>query len=89
MLVELGPGYSAVDALPSVLADIGRFIVTPYATSYRVIGNTGIVCMSSGQQAKKWEKTSDCFTRTMLVYVNESSNWKLLSWYSSDIPLKK
>ena len=89
MIVELRPSYSAADVLPSVLADLGRFIAIPYAVTYRVIGNTGVVGISNSLQAKKWEKTSDRFTRSTLVYVNVSGNWRLLSWHSSDVPLKK
>jgi len=89
MLVQLRAGYGPADALPSVLADLGRFDIIPYDTGYRVIGNTGVVCMSTNLQAKKWEKAQDRFIRATYVYVNVNGNWKLLSWHGSDVPLKK
>lgn len=88
-IVELNSNYTAADALPSVLADIGRFNTVNFSATYRVIGNTGVVCMTNSMQAKKWEKTGDRFTRSTYVYINVNGRWSLLSWHTSDIPLKK
>ena len=87
-IAELSAGYTAADALPSVLADIGRFNAVTYSATYRVIGDTGVVCMANNMQAKKWEKAGDRFTRSTYVYVSVNGSWRLLSWHTSDIPLK-
>ncbi len=89
MLVQLRSDYRAADALPAVLADLGRFAIVAYDTSYRAIGNTGVVCMATNMQANRGEKAKDRFIRSTYVYVNADGNWRLLSWHSSDIPLKK
>jgi hypothetical protein len=81
--------YSAADALPSVVADIAKFVAVPTDTVYRVVGQTGIVCMTTAMQAKKGEKQSSRFLRGSYVYIAEGGNWRLLSWHGSDTPLMK
>ena len=88
-IVELRPDYGAAEALPSVLADIGRFSAVVYDASYRIVGDTGIVCMANSLQPKKWEKVKARSIRSTYVYINADGNWKLLSWHTSDIPLNK
>lgn len=87
--VELRADYGAADALPSVIEDISQFNGYTFDVSYRVVGNTGIVCMANILEAKKWSKAKDRHTRSTYVYVNVGGNWKLLSWHTSSIPLNK
>ena len=87
--VELSAGYGAAQALPSVVEDLGQFNQIAYDVNYRVIGDTGIVCMASILDAKKGSKAKDRYTRSTLVYVDMNGNWRLLSWHTSDIPLNK
>jgi len=86
---QLGSGSSAADVLPAVLADLGRFAAVPTQTIYRVVGQTGIVAMTSQLQAQKGSKEQDRYSRGTYVYVVEGGNWKLLSWHGSDSPLVK
>jgi hypothetical protein len=89
MLVQLSGTYGAAEALPTVLADLGRFSIVPYDATYRVIGNTAVVCMSTNMQAGKSEKVKDRYLRSTYVYIRADGNWKLLSWHTSDTPLKQ
>jgi hypothetical protein len=81
--------YSAADALPSVVADIAKFVAVPTDTVYRVVGQVGIVCMTTAMQSKKGEKQSSRFLRGTYVYIAEGGNWRLLSWHGSDTPAMK
>ncbi|MEJ2109752.1 MAG: nuclear transport factor 2 family protein [Acidobacteriota bacterium] len=87
-LVELGPNYGASEALPSIVKDLSDFDAVNYNTVYRAMGDTGIVCMTNSFQAKKWSKAKDYYTRSTYVYVIVNGNWKLLSWHTSNTPLK-
>jgi hypothetical protein len=89
-LVELTINYRPADALPSVLADLGQFVIVPHDITYRVVGSTAIVTMSTSMQAaKKGERIKDRSIRSTYVYALVDGNWKLLSWHSSDTPLVK
>ena len=88
-VVQLTTSYGPADALPAVIADLGQFIVVPHDTSYRIVGNTGIVSMANIlAPAKKGERIKERSTRSTYVYTSVDGNWKLLSWHTSDTPLK-
>ena len=93
MIVELGASFGPGEALTPVLADLSRFTSTPTATTYRVVGDTGIACMTAtkalnrDEKAKKGEPTL-AYLRLTYVYVRVGDAWKLLSWHSSQTPLK-
>jgi len=89
MLVELRAGFGPADALPPVIADISRSVATTYATTYRVVGDTGIVCMTSNRVPKPGEKQVAGYYRSTYVYIWSGQGWKLLSWHSSETPLKR
>lgn len=89
MLVELRPDFGPAQALPPVIADLSRFIATPYSATYRVIDDTGVVCMTTSRVPKKGEKQPVGYYRLTYVYVQSEGNWKLLSWHSSETPLKR
>jgi hypothetical protein len=89
VVAQLGREYGAKDAVPAVLADLARFEMVPYDAVYRVVGNTGVVCLANNFQAKKGEKAQDRYIRNTMVYAFVGGNWRLLSWHSSDTPLKK
>lgn len=86
---QLGAGYGAGDALPAVLADLGRFQSIPTQTVYRVVGQVGVVAMTAQLQAQKGSDQQDRFSRATYVYIVDGANWKLLSWHGSDTPQKK
>ena len=88
-LVELRAGYGPAEALAAVIKDLSLFNQSDLETAYRVVGNTGIICISRGLAAKKWSKTDDLYLRSTFVYVNTAGNWRLISWHTSDSPLKK
>jgi hypothetical protein len=88
-VVQLSREYSATDALPAVLDDLGRFTAFAPATVYRVFGNTGIVCMSATLTPIKGDKKLTRYLRSTWVYININGNWKLASWHSSEVPLAK
>lgn len=86
--VQIRGDYTAADAVPSVIAELGRFVAIPMtSTVYRVIGQAGIVCMASALQPKKGEKQIPRYLRGTYVYVFEDGKWKLVSWHGSDTPL--
>jgi len=89
MIVQLGGRYGPKEAIPDVLADLGRFTMATYDTAYRVAGSTGVVCMAMNFQPKKGEKGPPRYIRSTWVYADVDGAWRLLSWHSSDIPLKK
>jgi hypothetical protein len=87
--VQLGPGYGAAEALPTVLTDLSQFNAVPTDTVYRVLGPVGVVLMSAHLQAPKASKKQlDRSSRATYVYISDGENWKLLSWHGSDTPLK-
>jgi hypothetical protein len=86
---EIRSGYTAADALPSVVSDLAKFVTVPTDTVYRVVGQLGIVCMTAALESKKGEKQSSRALRGTYVYISESGNWKLVSWHGSDTPPMK
>ena len=89
MIVQLGGSYGVQEAIPAVLADLGRFTMATYDAVYRVAGTAGVVCMAANFQPKKGEKGQPRYVRSTYVYAHLDGTWRLLSWHSSDIPLKK
>lgn len=88
-IVQLGGSYSPKEAVPDVLADLGRFTMATYDAVYRVSGSTGVVCMAAFFQPKKGEQGPQRYIRSTWTYADVDGTWRLLSWHSSDIPLKK
>jgi hypothetical protein len=88
VIVQLSPEYGAKEAIPAVLADLANFSISTYEI-YRVVGNTGLVCLTNTFQAKKGKKVEDRYLRLTLVYIFTGGNWRLLSWHTSDTPLNK
>ncbi|PWT85731.1 MAG: hypothetical protein C5B57_02435 [Blastocatellia bacterium] len=86
-LVQLNGTYGPAQVLPDVLADLGRFVINPYETVYRVRGSTAIVAMSTQLAGKESEKTKTQSLRSTYVYIFINGNWKLLSWHTSVPPL--
>ena len=87
--VQLRGDYSAADALPAVVDDLGRFVAVPTDTVYRVVGQVGVVCMTSAMQPKKGQDQQPRYLRGTYIYIWEGGNWKLVSWHGSDTPLVK
>ncbi len=90
--VQIRTDYTAADAIPDVIADLGRFVALPTDTVYRVVGQVGVVCMTAALQPKKSEKQKDekllpRYLRGTYVYVSDGGNWRLVSWHGSDTPL--
>lgn len=86
---EIRSEFTAADALPSVVADLGRFAAVPTRAVYRVVGQVGVVCMTSALQPKKGEKQAPRYQRGTYIFISEGGNWKILSWHGSDSPLTK
>jgi hypothetical protein len=86
--VQLGSGVSAADILPTLITDLGQFVSIPTDTSYRVIGQVGVVNLTAFLSGKKFGQP-DRYVRGTYVYASEGGNWKLVSWHGSDTPLKK
>lgn len=89
LIVRLGGSYGPEEAIPTVLADLGRFMSATYETVFRVAGTTGVVCSASNLQPKKGENVPPRFIRGTWTYAFIDGAWRLLAWHSSDIPLKK
>ena len=93
-VVQLKPTYGALELLPPLLADLSRFMLTPYEKVYRVIGDTGIVCSITratpvANDPKTKKKGSERFNRATYFYTKVEGGWKLLSWHTSEVPLRK
>jgi hypothetical protein len=93
-LVQLSMEYTAVQAGAPIIADLTRFTSTESSSAYRVVGDTGIVAMTSVRVPNKEEKKEDpklqvIHLRLTYVYVREGEAWKLLSWHTSQTPLRK
>jgi hypothetical protein len=93
MVVQLRSGYGVNEMLPPLIVDLSRFLVTPYETIYRVIGETGIVCMTINAKPiavdpKTKKKGEERYSRATYVYSKTDSGWKLISWHTSETPLK-
>jgi len=89
LLVQLGRTYGPTEALSPVIADLSRLISTNFTAEYRVVGDTGVACLTSTQVPKKGEKGKPAYRRLTYVYVRADGTWKLLSWHSSEPPLKR
>jgi SnoaL-like domain len=94
MLAEIKPEFTPAQALTPIIADLGRFTSTNSATTYRVVGDTGIVCMTSvrvpTKEAKKEDsKLQTAYYRLTYTYVRDGGNWRLLTWHTSQTPLVK
>jgi hypothetical protein len=87
--VRLGSDLSPADILATLIADLGHFTSTPTDSGYRVLGNVGIVYMTTYQERKSNERGSDRFVRGTYIYLWDNNGWKLVSWHGSDTPLKK
>lgn len=86
MLVQLRPDFGPQEALGSVVKDLARFVATPYTAEHRVVGSTGVVCITSAIRDPKGRTE---YLRVTYVYVLADGNWRLLSWHSSAVPLKR
>ena len=88
-IAQLGGAYGVHEALPSVLADLARFSMATYDVVYRVTGTTGVVCMAGRMTPRKGEKGTARYLRSTWVYAYVDGLWRLVSWHSSDVPVKK
>ena len=80
--------YGPKKAIPAC-SPTWALTVAAYDTVYRVVGSTGVVCMAMNFQPKKGEKGPPRFIRSTWMYAEVDGAWRLLSWHSSDLPLKK
>jgi hypothetical protein len=85
-LAELKPGVTITDILTPILADLSAFKLTRYDTIVRAMGDTGIVTLATIAESSK---KSDRYLRSTYVYIRTEGNWKLLTWHTSDAPVKK
>ncbi len=75
---------------PAIAADRARFADTIYNSKYLVVGNTGIVLnrMALTPRDKSDKNTALTYTRVTDVYTYSEGRWLLVSWHTSDTPLK-
>jgi len=91
--IQLKPDYGVRDFLPPFLADLSRFLVTPYESIVRVVGGTGVVCVTNtavptAPDPKTKKKGDPRFSRATYIYAKTEGRWKLVSWHTSETPLK-
>jgi hypothetical protein len=84
--VELKPGVAVGDVVPAILTDLSFFTLTQYETTIRQFGDMGLVVLTSYADSSK---KADRFLRSTYVYVMAGDAWKLLSWHTSDTPVKR
>jgi hypothetical protein len=87
--VQIRDNYTVADALPSVIAEFSRFMPFVTDTVYRVVGQVGIVCMTTVLQPKAGEKQPTRYLRGTYIYISEGGKWTLVSWHGSDTVLAK
>jgi hypothetical protein len=85
-LAELKPGVTITDIVTPILKDLSSFKLMRHDTVVRTMGDTGIVTLATIAESSK---KSDRYLRSTYVYVRTEGNWKLLSWHTSDAPVKK
>lgn len=74
---------------PYIMSDLSGFARTEMSTEYRVAGTVGIVCATIQLMPRGQEKKKPGYRRTTLIYGYSGDQWKLVSWHSSDAPLKR
>lgn len=84
-LVQLRQDYGPADVLPPVLDELAGLNAVDLATEYRVVGQVGVVCLTSDLQVPRQR---DQFIRSTYVYAYEGNGWRLLSWHNSNMPLE-
>jgi hypothetical protein len=87
-LVQLRSDYGPTQVLPAVIADLAKFSSTPIDTVFRVVGEVGIVSIQMNQDAKEFSGR-DRYLRSSYIYVRVKDAWRLVSWHTSDTPLKR
>jgi hypothetical protein len=89
-VVQFSTRNTVKDMAPSLLAELSAFMSVTMQDKYRVIGDTGIVCSTfsrtptTGQDKKKRTE----YNRATYVYARSQGTWLLVSWHTSNIPLK-
>ena len=75
---------------PAIAADHARFANTTFDSKYVVAGNTGIVVsrMALTPKDKRDKNIALTYTRVTDVYTYLEGRWLLVSWHTSDAPLK-
>lgn len=94
MIVELDSSTGAREIVTPLIVDMSRFLLTPYQTVFRALGDTGVVCTTVvgkplADDPKTGKKGPDMYNRATYLYARLDGRWRLVSWHSSDIPLKK
>ena len=89
--VLLEGGTDRIAIVKGILDDLGQFTTAQSSldVTLRVVGETGVVTQTAVQQMVVSKKKVTAYLRTTAVYIRDADGWKLLSWHTSDIPLKK
>ena len=94
-LTELSSRLQIKDVIPPLWADTMRFARTPLDTRYTVLGHTGIVSTTAAfnplknpPDPKAKKAKGPRYGRMTHVYTFEAGAWKLVSWHTSDTPVK-
>jgi hypothetical protein len=89
-IVQLSPSVTATTVVAALITDVSRFSSTPFDSATRVVGNVGIVALTAVQTPKPGTKDKENrYLRSSFVYVYSTDGWKLVSWHTSETPLKK
>lgn len=88
--VSLSSRLTITDIAPALLNELSKFNRSTYDTMYRVIGDTGIVCARGAMVPVKLSgrKANTVYDRVTYIYSRINGNWRLVSWHSSDMPVK-
>jgi ketosteroid isomerase-like protein len=90
-VAELQGGSSLQVLVETLLRDLGEFTASQQSltTRLRVVGDTGIVTQTVMREAVVDGRKVVRYLRTTAVYVRSPDGWRLMSWHTSDAPLKK
>jgi ketosteroid isomerase-like protein len=90
-VAELQGGSSLQVLVETLLRDLGEFTASQQSltTRLRVVGDTGIVTQTLMREAVVDGRKVVRYLRTTAVYVRSPDGWRLMSWHTSDAPLKK
>ena len=94
-MTELSSRLQVKDVIPPLWADTMRFARTPLYTTYTVLGHTGIVSTTASFKPLKKPPDPNApkakglrYGRMTHVYTFEAGAWRLVSWHTSDTPVK-
>lgn len=77
------------EVVSTLVADLAKFTSVQYDAEYRVVGTTGVVAVRTTEQPNRGTRARPSYLRSTFVFTKVDDRWLLVSWHTSEIPLKK